>query len=132
MTSELGRSLRIGRGKNSQQKTAKDIEVDVQTLRKLESGMFVRLDEETITKLAEVAGMERDVFKLMYEHEYRQELRTTQISEATPVEKASPLSSLETALRSLPDKDQEELINMFMLMVQAKALGEGCFLTAQC
>lgn len=49
MTSELGRSLRLGRGKNSQQKTAMDNGIDIKVLVRLESGVFVQLDEETFS-----------------------------------------------------------------------------------
>ena len=48
--------------------------------------------------------------------------------EATSAEEVSLLSSLEEGLRSLPDKDQEEL----MLMVQAKALENERFSSSQC
>ena len=130
MTSELGRSLRIGRGKNSQQKTAAEFGIDIHTIIMLESGVFVRLDEETLSRLADVARMEKTVFKLMYEQEYQQELRALPKNkmpgETRPAGEASPLSSLEAALESLPAEEQEELIGMFRLMVQAKALEHAC------
>ena len=117
MTSELGRSLRIGRGEKSQRKIAAELGFEISVITKLESGVFVPLDEEEISRLATVARMDPSVFKSMYEWEYKTELEAGR--SPAPVHR-DPLSIIAEKMSPLPAKDREEIIRTLELMVQAK------------
>ena len=75
---EFERCLRYGRKekKLTQGDLAGHINMDKKDIIKLESGIFVFLDDNTILRIASVIGTDADMLLAMYRSAFRQELRT--------------------------------------------------------
>ena len=75
---EFEKCLRYGRKekKLTQKDLADHINIDTKDIIKLESGIFVFLDDNTIRRVAFAIGMDTDMFLAMYRSTFRQELRT--------------------------------------------------------
>ena len=83
MVSELEKVLLYGRRdkKLSQNDVAKMAGLDTTIIVKLESGLFIPLENEKLYRIAAVVGVDPEMLTAMYRSEFRSELRQLQASQ---------------------------------------------------
>ena len=141
MVSELEKVLRYGRRdkKLSQNDVAKMAGLDTTIIVKLESGLFIPLENEKLYRIAAVVGVDPEMLTAMYRSEFRSELRQLQLqaSQVPQAEKsvadeqgkegkgADPLIpeliELGEEIRTMPEELQKSLMHTIQLLVQAQA-----------
>ena len=142
MVSELEKVLRYGRRdkKLSQNDVAKMAGLDTTIIVKLESGLFIPLENEKLYRIAAVVGVDPEMLTAMYRSEFRSELRQLQASQIPQTEEgadesvtsehgkegkgADPLIpeliELGEEIRTMPEELQKSLMHTIQLLVQAQ------------
>ena len=145
MVSEFEKVLRYGRKdkKLSQYDVAKMAGLDTTMIVKLESGLFIPLENENLYRIAAAVGVDPGMLTAMYRSEFRSELRQLQLqaSQVPQAEKgadesvadeqgkegkgADPLIpeliELGEEIRTMPEELQKSLMHTIQLLVQAQA-----------
>ena len=145
MVSEFEKVLRYGRKdrKLSQYDVAKMAGLDTTMIVKLESGLFIPLENENLYKIATAVGVDPGMLTAMYRSEFRSELRQLQL-QASQVPQAEEgaddndtdehekegkgadplipeLIELGEEIRTMPEELQKSLMHTIQLLVQAQA-----------
>lgn len=142
MVSELERILRQGRkGKKlSQDEIAEITGLTRSEIVKLESGLFVFLENERLCKIAAAVGTNPEMFIAIYHSEFRSELRQMKLeqsentnSESNNIKGASiehtgedtislnsDLLEIGREIMTIPDEPQKDLINTIRMLVQSQ------------
>ena len=141
MVSEFEKVLRYGRKdkKLSQYDVAKMAGLDTAMIVRLESGLFIPLENENLYRIAAAVGVDPGMLTAMYRSEFRSELRQLQLqaSQGPQAEKsvadeqgkegkgADPLIpeliELGEEIRTMPEELQKSLMHTIQLLVQAQA-----------
>ena len=143
MVSELEKVLRYGRKdrKLSQYDVAKMAGLDTAMIVRLESGLFIPLENEKLYRIAAVVGVDPEMLTAMYRSEFRSELRQLQASQVPQTGEgadkndrdehgkegkgADPLIpeliELGEEIRTMPEELQKSLMHTIQLLVQAQA-----------
>lgn len=110
---EFERCLRYGRinKKMSQRDVAELAGIETGDIAKLESGIFVHLENNTLCLLASAVNMEPGMFSAMYRSEFQQELKRSPA--ATPP-RSEQFAELEKAILALPADAKEKLLQMIL------------------
>ena len=142
MVSELERILRQGRKdkKLSQDEVAEMAGLNRSEIVKLESGLFVFLENDRLCKIAAAVGTNPAMFIAIYRSEFRSELRQmrNEQSENTNAESNSSkedsieqtgmdtislnpdLIEIGQEIMTMPDEPQKDLIHTIRMLVQAQ------------
>ena len=140
MVSELEKGLRYGRRdkKLSQNDVAKMAGLDTTIIVKLESGLFIPLENEKLYRIAAVVGVDPEMLTAMYRSEFRSELRQLQASQTEEEvdendtdehgkkgKDSDPLIpeliELGEEIRTMPEELQKSLMHTIQLLVQSQA-----------
>jgi len=141
MVSELERILRQGRkGKKlSQDEVAEIAGLTRSEIVKLESGLFVFLENESLCKIAAAVGTNPEMFIAIYRSEFRSELRqmkneqentnaksnngkedSIEHSETDIISFNPDLLEIGQEIMTMPDGPQKDLIHTIRMLVQAQ------------
>ena len=142
MVSELERILRQGRKekKLSQDEVAEKAGLDRSEIVKLESGLFVFLENDLLCEIAAAVGTDPEMFIAIYRSEFRSELRQMKLkqSENTNTENNSSkedsiehtgidtislypdLIEIGREIMTMPDEHQKDLIHTIRMLVQSQ------------
>ena len=142
MVSELERILRQGRKdkKLSQDEIAEIAGLNRSEIVKLESGLFVFLENEPLCKIATAVGINPEMFIAIYRAEFRSELRQMKIEQSenksaksnnskeakienTGMDTISlnpDLLEIGREIMTMPDEPQKDLIHTIRMLVHAQ------------
>ena len=142
MASEFEKVLRYGRRdkKLSQYDVAKMAGLDTTMIAKLESGLFIPLEDERLYRIAAAVGANPKMLTAMYRSEFRSEIRQLQASQAPRAKKeidesdtngheekeveddplTPELTELGKEIMTMPEELQKSLIHTIQLLVQAQ------------
>ena len=134
---EFERSLRQGRHhkKLTQRDAAEMAGLETEEVVKLESGIFVSLSTEQLRRLSSVADIEETMFLMMYNSQFRQELKALrrQAQQASPggeVQSIQPqcdplppdLAEFIKAITGLPSEARSRLLDSIRILVKAQMI----------
>ena len=142
MVSELERILRQGRKekKLSQDEVAEMAGLDRSEIVKLESGLFVFLENDRLCKIAAAVGTDPEMFIAIYRSEFRSELRQMKLEQSenrntgnsstkedsiehTGIDTISlypDLIEIGREIMTMPDEPQKDLIHTIRMLVQSQ------------
>ena len=145
MASELEKILRQGRKarKLSQDQVAEQVGLERSDIVKLESGLFVFLENNDLCKIAAAVGTDPEMLISLYRSEFRSELqkqksRSQSISAENSANKEvcrsgqmvidnvsldPDLVEIGREIMTLPDKPQRDLIHTMKMLVEAQIYG---------
>ena len=142
MVSELERILRQGRKekKLSQDEVAEMAGLNRSEIVKLESGLFVFLENDYLFKIAAAVGTDPEMFIAIYRSEFRSELRQMKLEQSenrntgnsstkedsiehTEIDTISlypDLIEIGREIMTMPDEPQKDLIHTIRMLVQSQ------------
>ena len=124
MLSEFEKILRYGRKdkKLSQHDVADRAGLSITMIAKLESGLFIPLEDESLCKIAVAVGADPGMLIALYRSVFHSELRqqktNAQDSQDDPL--IHELAKLEREIMILPKELQNSLIRTIQMLVQAQ------------